>query len=539
MFRFLVFVIAVSVVFTACEKETEIVQPNPDLTMSYTDFSDNAPAAPPIHGGWQNMSCVEFNNGIHEWASIGVPEGPGNNAVNRTIVVHASLVHIPSGQNYVIVLDPQGFNSGFTFDIAGDNLKFHRSLADAKAEGNPIHLHPCNTTPSDATHIVYEAAQFNDDRADKASLAEVSGGTATQSVHVLPIANVNTINFAGGQIISGSTANIPATVTKAGFDANTYGTPTALKDRTRVMFFSSQAAADQYAIPIRMRRTVFEGRGSWYSIGLYVKSHGEASGTIHSGDGDSSSGFERIQFISDNDFPETDQAKGTFIRDQFTSNAWRNGFDNGNTYFRFSAPFKTRGEAVAVNHTAAAAATPYTNDKLALRFSFEPDVLTAQAQRNEFGGGEFGSGFLEAQVGLYTDSMANDVVRGIAVTGTGGLTSSVTLGGVTLTREARWTYRGTDTSATQVNNLKTFFGYSATWGRTSIPSASPARTTTLPVLLVLNTTNMTLSTTDPLNLYSIPDAHEVKWYASGAAAQTAITNMEGAARIYTYFNVTQ
>ena len=535
---FLALLLIATATLLGCGADEEVINPedqaNTALTQGYAELLAeyrDAPTAPPIRGGWQDMSCVEFNNGIHEWASIRVTEGSGTNALNRHIVVHASLLHIPSGQNYVIILTPQGFYSGFSFDFEGDTLKFHRTLAAAKEEVRPIHLFQCNTSLSDATHIVYEAEEFEDDRTDKSSLAEVlnNDGTLEQSVHVLPIGDVDTINFAGGQIIN-SNLTLPDTVTYPQF-AESYITATELKDRTRVMFFSSQADAEAYAAPMRIRRTLFEGRGKWYSIGLYVKAAGVATGTVHHGPGDSGSGFERIQFIPDSEFPETDAEKGIFIRDQFTSNAWRTGFDNGTTYFKFSEGFQTEMAAADVDHLTAARATTYTGEKLDLRVDLEPGFRTATAQRDRFVGGSVGSGFAGNDVGLYT---ANNIVKGVMVVdGNFGLPNTVTLGGVALTEKSEWKFADGEDHTAIVDELKEFFGFSNTWGRTGGPSAL-TRVDPAPALLVYNTTNMTLTVGDPLNLYTITGTHKIKWYASTTAATTAKTTIETSARIYTY-----
>lgn len=276
----------------------------------------------------------------------------------------------------------------------------------------------------------------------------------------------------------------------------------------------------------------------WYSIGLYVKVHGEATGTIHHGPGDSNSGFQRIQFIRDADFPETDAEKRQFIRSRFTSNAWRTGFDNGNTYFNFSEGFRTQAEAEAVKHVDRANATTYTGDKLDLRFGFETDVRTANAQRDRFVGRDVGtSGFAGNDVAIYTDN--NDIVKGVMVVdGDFGLPNTVTLGGVALTKEEQWVFaEGADHTAIR-DEMKAFFGFSNHWGRTSTPTAL-TRVDPAPALLVYNPTNMALTVGDPLNLYTITGTHKIKWYASTVAAAAAKSTMEASARIYTYFNVTQ
>ena len=532
MFRFLVFVMVASVVFMACEtdteRDTEIVQPNPDLTMSYADFRDNAPGAPTLAPGLNELQLLHCTNirgkQFYEWTGILAGEGflAGDQDVgtpNLMLIVHSTLVRIPDGQSgdvqTIYVHNPNGALA-FTFpfsvnrpsvilkrtrvaltSLAADlgGVGQHTGLADFDdISVDTTDLFPCPSIEQlDPSWVVYET------------------NTAVETV---PIAEVTALKFPRHLI----TIN---------------GTETKMRDLRPARFYANETDANAYR-DYRSTHRGFFPIGDWYSIGLYLKGHGARDGTYLTM---AHTGLDPIQNFVEEVFPDTAAEQRAFVREG-VSTIYKTDIDNGNLYFKFSPPFDTRAEAEAFNHETAAAATTYTKEKLELRFGFETDVRTAQAQRNMFAGGDFGTGFFDRKIAIYTDGDNDDIVRGVASVDSNGFTNTVTLGGVQLTQKSLWTYRPGANPGNLATDLRIYFGFTNTWGRTSNPTA-PGRSDPLPVLLVLNTTAGTFSTTDPVNLYSIAAAHKIKRYASAALAQTGQTTIETGASIYTYFNVTR
>lgn len=173
MFRFLVFIMAASVVFISCEKETEIVRPNPELTMSYADFRDNAPAAPSANP--LSYACYEFTSPyIFDWIMIKQQE--------IGLIIHGSLVY-QMGTNVLRVYDPTG-GPGMSFesdnftvsqsqavsiqDARDANLKphilFDCPLTDYTPEWFVLYVDPDNTDVGDTTYQSYGAVTLNIDR---------------------------------------------------------------------------------------------------------------------------------------------------------------------------------------------------------------------------------------------------------------------------------------------------------------------------------------------------------------------------------------
>ena len=529
MFRFLVLVIAVLVVFTACENDPEVVQPNPDLTMSYADFMDNAPGAPSLTPGIHEQQLLHCTN-IHgrqfyEW--VGILAGDGFLAGDEDVgtpslmfIVHATLVRIPDGQEgdvqYVYVYDHQGFQTfSFPFSVNKPSVILKRTYValknlarnlgpstDYTGSVKTVDLFSCggNITRLDPDWVVYET---------------------NTAVETAPIADVTALKFPKHLITID-------------------GTETKMRDGYPARFYANEEDANAYRDYRRTHREFFP-IGDWYNIALFLKGHGARDGIMLI---EAQTEFDPIQNFVEEAFPETEAAQRAFVRER-VGEFYQEVIDNGELYIKFSPPFDKKQEAIAFSHQDAIDETTYTSDKLDFRFGLELDVHTAQAQRNMYQGGDFGtSALIGTQIAIYTDESGTDpVVKGIANVGGGqGLLGVVNFGGVQLTRKVLWNYKeGTTVPAGLVTDLRTFFGFTNTWGRTSNPSALP-RPTPLPVLLVLNTTAGTFSTTDPVNLYSIPNAHKIKWYFSAALAKTGINGqdaIEAGARLYTYFDISQ
>lgn len=173
MFRFLVFVIVASVVFISCEKDTEIVRPNPELTMSYADFRDNAPAAPSANP--LSYACYEFTNRfILDWIMIKQQE--------IGLIIHGSLVYQVGTTNTYLVHDPTG---GPTMSFETDRIEYSQSQEVAIQDARKVNLKshilfdctltdytpewfvyvdPVNNDVGDTTYQSYGAVTLNIDR---------------------------------------------------------------------------------------------------------------------------------------------------------------------------------------------------------------------------------------------------------------------------------------------------------------------------------------------------------------------------------------
>lgn len=535
MFRFLILVIAALVVFMACENDTEIVQPNPELTMSYSDFMDNAPGAPSLEPGiheLQDLHCTNIRGKqFYEWAGIlvGVDFLAGEQDVGtptHMLIVHATLVRIPDGQDgdvqFVHVYPPNdtiAFSFPFSVNRPSVILKRTRQRLRWLAQdlgGSTMHsgfpdfddmsvetaeIFPCASVEAlSPTHVVYET---------------------NTAIETAAIADVTQLKFPKHLITID-------------------GTEMKMRDRFPVRFYDNETNANAYRDYRRQHRQFFP-IGDWYNIGLFHKGPGasDRDGRMLTM---AHTGFDPIQNFVEEEFPETVAEQSAFVRPNI-STSFQSDLDNGYLYIKFSPPFDKKQEAINFDHAAAADATTHTADKIDLRFGFEADVRTSQDQQGAFATRDIGSDAVVASdIAIYTDEtdMDNIVVKGIASdTSGGGVASTVTLNGVTLTRKSRLTFREGASLGTLLQDLRNFFGFTDFWDESSTQTSAPPRPTTLPVLLVLNTDDGTLSTTDPRNLYSIPNAHKIKWYVSAATADTAKTTIEAGARVFTYFNVTQ